>query len=88
MEDINPNIQTLVIKLAKISLAFGLLGILVLYTPIFDLMYGFVYLVMIPVAFLTLLGFISFEAYDVFDITLEELRTRIKAQRAILSTPA
>lgn len=77
----NPVVKTIVWKAAKVTLAFSLLGVLVLYTPIFELLYYFLYVVLIPVSVLALTGFVSYEVFELFELTAGELRHRIKSAR-------
>ena len=79
--DVSPKIEKLVWKLAKLTLAFGLLGLIVLYTPIFELIYYFLYMVMIPLSALALVGFISTEMLEVFELAADELKWSIREQR-------
>ena len=81
MDDVSPEVRQMVWRLAKITLALGALGFIIMYTPIFELMYYFSYVVVIPLSVLALVGIISNETFEVFELAADELKWRVREAR-------
>lgn len=84
MQEIPEEVHKMIVSIAKILIALGIIGVLITYTPIFDLLYGFFYLVLIPVFFLTALGIISSSTVNLFIVGLPEIKRRVQEQRLLL----
>lgn len=74
-------IQQLIFSIAKITLGFSIIGAIIWYTPALELMYGFAYMFLIPLALLAATGMISKESLAFFQLSAKELRQRIYAAR-------
>ena len=75
----------MVFAIAKITLAMGIIGTVIWYTPVFDLLYSFAYLCFVPIILLVALGMLSHESFILLVLTKDELRTRVANAREYLT---
>lgn len=80
-KEISPNTHKIIINLAKIFLSLGIIGLIIFYTPIFDLLYYFALYAFIPFMFLLAIGFIGVDTLEIFRIALPELKKRINEEK-------
>lgn len=81
----NQNTHGTVIAIASLIAGLGLVGFIILYTPIFDLLYLFAYTVLIPLIFLSAFGLIGNGLVGIFVFTAPELNQRIRHEVAKLN---
>lgn len=69
------------LRIAKVIVAFGIIGLILWKMPIFELMYLFVYVFVIPIVFLAAIGLISTETAAFIFSGAGNLRARIDEKR-------
>lgn len=79
-KEISPVTHKIIINIAKIILALGIIGLIIFYTPIFDLLYYFAIYAFIPFMFLMSIGLIAIDTLEIFKLTLPELKERINKE--------
>lgn len=84
MQEIPEEVHKMIVSIAKILIALGVVGAIIAYTPIFDTLYLFFYMVLIPTFFLVALGIISSSTVNLFVIGLPEIKRRVQEQRLLL----
>lgn len=82
--EVSEEVHKMIVSIAKILIGLGVVGAIVAYTPIFDLLYVFFYLVLIPTFFLAALGIISSSTVNLFIVGLPEIKRRVQEQRLLL----
>lgn len=65
-------------SIAKIVIALGIIGLLLFYTPIIDLLYKFLIFVVLPITFLYGVGLLINNSGRIIYLSGSELRRRIK----------
>lgn len=69
-----------IINTTKILIGFGILGLIIWKLPILELLWMFMYIVMIPATFMLSIGMISTGSYNLISATSPEIRNRINQE--------
>jgi hypothetical protein len=78
-------VQNILMALARVLVALGIIGTVIYFTPILDTLVYFAYAFVIPVMFLVSIGALSKDALLIFSLSAKQIRERVAHHRETLN---